>query len=313
MFTAIMVPLDGSETSRLAVPVAMRLASTARARLHFVQVHVTALDPLVLPAAGETEDESQREQERSALRALVAEAEANQVMATAELLEGPIARALERYAQAERVDLIVMTTHGRTGFARAVLGSTADAVVRRTFLPVLLLRPDAMPVNGCVHKFERVLVALDGSSRAERVIEHAVALTDAAGSLTLTRVVGHVGGASPHLGTPDPLEPAHEERAEAEEYLARLKQRLEQAPHPVKHAVVQRPSAARGILDAAAEQNADLIALSTRGHAGVTRALLGSVADEVVSGSVVPVLVVRPPRDAARPSPARLGIASIYF
>jgi len=59
------------------------------------------------------------------------------------LIQGVAAEAIVRHAQESRTDLIVMGTHGRTGLRRLVLGSVTEGVVRRTSLPVLLLRSES--------------------------------------------------------------------------------------------------------------------------------------------------------------------------
>ena len=130
--------------------------------------------------------------------------------------------------------------------------------------------------------YHRIVVALDGSERAERALPHAEALAARFGaSLILLRV------------TASPAEPAalDAERREADRYLAALYDRLRTQGLAVHY---QRPegSPAASILEHARNQDADLIVLTSGGHSGGRRRALGSVAAAVVQTATCPVLVV---------------------
>ena len=210
-----------------------------------------------------------------------------------------------------------MTTHGLGGPARFLLGSVADALLRRTGLPVLLVRGPTPPTTGHTVSrrsvFRHVLSPLDGSERAEGVIPHAVALADPdATEFTLVSVV------VPLVIAPDPLpvltpaapRPAgppwrgpldviarHEQEASA--YLEQIAAELQACGMTVTTRVVVHAQAAEAILDAAAECHADVIAIATHGRHPLSRWVIGSVADQLVRGTDVPVLVFR-----QQPAPA---------
>jgi hypothetical protein len=88
------------------------------------------------------------------------------------MLHGPVARTLSEYADDNAVDLIVMTTRGRQGFSRWLMGSVADQLLRHVRVPVLLLHPREHPLP---IQFRRILVAMDGDIE-EPVATSAVAL-----------------------------------------------------------------------------------------------------------------------------------------
>ncbi len=200
----------------------------------------------------------------------------------------------------QSADLIVMTSHGRGGFSRAWMGNVADAMIRGTGLPVLIVRAD--PPSIAPRVVRHIMIALDGSALGERVIPVALAIaTSMTARITMVRVaIVHwaVARASPvaHVDSRD----LAEQRREAEAYLANLLSRL-RAPgltidaHVVDEPVTMLPEigTARALLRTVALQKADMIAIATHGHGGVKRWRLGSVADKIARGAPVATLVMR--------------------
>ncbi len=142
MYRRVLVPLDGSTFSEAALPHARELAQCTGAEIALVRVAVQPLyeyttDPILFETVREdTEAESAEYLER-----VVSELRAEGFKATAEPCSGPVAETILDYAQEIEADLIIMSTHGRSGFARWFIGSVADKIVRASRLPVLLVRP----------------------------------------------------------------------------------------------------------------------------------------------------------------------------
>jgi nucleotide-binding universal stress UspA family protein len=193
-----------------------------------------------------------------------------------------------------------MTTHGRGPLSRFWLGSVADEFIRKTSVPVLLVRPKEGTLDLSQEPVvRRVLIPLDGSGLAEQILGPAVAL----GSLmnadyTLLRVV-----CPPLFTVYDPAAVAvspvdqtslEEERTQAQAYLDQVAQRLRARSLPVCTQVLVGMQPHQAILEEVQAQGVDLIALATHGRKGLTRLLLGSIADKLVRGAGVPVLVHRP-------------------
>ena len=219
---------------------------------------------------------------------------------TKEILHGPIAPTLEEYAEAEEPDLIVMSTHGRGPLSRLWIGSVADRMVRHVRTPMLLVRPEP---NGDVdlrecQPFRDIVVALDGSNLAEKSLARITELAKATGAhVTLFRAVPPPFPVqSPYL--PDAVAATREAleagREEAQRYLAEMAAPLEEQGIRVDAVVVVGVPPAAGILKYLEDSAGDLIAIATHGRGGVARAVLGSVADKVVRGATVPVLLTRP-------------------
>jgi nucleotide-binding universal stress UspA family protein len=214
------------------------------------------------------------------------------------LLEGFPANQIATYAAQERIGLIVMATHGRGGFSRYYFGSVADQLIRHCALPILLCRANAHQRPAPQPPFRRILVALDGSPRAEAALTAALDLIDGDGTeLVLFRAVkpapvvhaaidvleGTTGG----IAYP-------ERRQDAESYLASLAAGVAARGIAVRPVAVVHAEPVTAILEQAEREPVDLIALATRGRGGALRALLGSVADKVVRRAELPVLICRP-------------------
>jgi nucleotide-binding universal stress UspA family protein len=218
------------------------------------------------------------------------------------VLQGPPFETLQPFVAASGADLVVMSTHGHGSPSRSWLGSLTDRMLRTATVPLLLVRPRAgAPDPTGKPGLERMLVTLDGSEFAERVLAPAGELARLLGlDLTLLRVAVPI----PTDPRPDLL-PEHRfdrallerERAEAEAYLAGTAERLRGEGLRVATAVADHPRPAVAILELAAELGADVIALSTHGRGGVRRLLLGSVADKVLRSASGALLVLRPTGD----------------
>jgi nucleotide-binding universal stress UspA family protein len=175
-------------------------------------------------------------------------------------------------------------------------------------MPVLLLRPgDGQPELGRDPVFKNVLLPLDGTPLAEQILEPAACLAGLCGAqLTLVRIIKPAVRLSylpedstiEGLTRTSVLEELHQHQQQVEEqaraYLDGIVARLRQRGLRVEERVVVAEQPAAGILREAQTRGADLIALETHGRRGLKRLLLGSVADKVIRGSSVPVLVHRP-------------------
>jgi nucleotide-binding universal stress UspA family protein len=221
------------------------------------------------------------------------------------VLDGQAADQLCAHAIAVSADLVVMTTHGYGPLSRMWMGSVVDTLMRRLPMPVLLTRPrdQALDLVEEVHDqvFSHVLIPLDGSALAEEILEPALALGmpfDV--RYTLVQVLNPpVLGYAPAVQTVAlDAQILEQWRAVAQEYLDGLAQRLRGQGRQVDtHILFGAPAMA--ILDYLYEHPFDLVAMTTHGRNGVARMLLGSVADKVVRGAGVPVLLWRPAAETA--------------
>ncbi|HSJ25151.1 MAG TPA: universal stress protein [Longimicrobiales bacterium] len=305
----ILVPLDGSTFSEHAVPVALDLARRTGGRLHLVQVHepvTTQVHADGLPMYDERWDGALRAQEEEYLRSLAGTCmEHAGVSPVVELLDGPVVPALTSYALETGAGHIVMTTHGRGGISRVWMGSVADALVRRAAVPVLLVRPKTDDVTWTRGLAPRhILIPLDGSELAEGILDPAQelgALSDA--RYTLLRVVLPLPFIMPPaaMGAVYSEAGAEASKDTAAKYLTSVANRMRARGARVDVATVFHTSPALGILDFAATHAVDMVAMATHGRGGWSRVALGSVADKVMRGTMMPVLLLRPEKAAATP------------
>jgi nucleotide-binding universal stress UspA family protein len=288
MYRAILVPVDGSPFSERALPYARMIATLGGAKVLLFRV--------IPPAEGDSQhaDEAGRAQLVREARSYLDELAARLPDLSVEtaVAEGDAADVIVEEIGKKSVDLIIMTTHGRSGLGRWVYGSVADEIMRRATVPALLVPADCQ-FRWPSDRAPRILVPLDGSDLSEEVLGPVCDLASVLGAeLRLIRVV------EPHPAAfSDPsmymmLDPTPELEA-SRSYLDAVANELRAAGRDV---AVQEVFgfAVTTITDEAREQNADLIAMSTHGSSGLTRLIMGSVATGVVQRATVPILIIRP-------------------
>jgi nucleotide-binding universal stress UspA family protein len=146
VYERIVVPLDGSDLAERAIPHAETLSRALKVPIHLVRVVDNSgwslVDPsFATPAAVTAALDLITAAEREAgdyLESIREHLDVSGQAATTEVLDGPVVTAL--VAAIRPVDLVVMTTHGRTGLARWFMGSVAEGLLRRSRAPILLVR-----------------------------------------------------------------------------------------------------------------------------------------------------------------------------
>ena len=312
MYKMIMVPTDGSGFDREAIRVAIRVAERSQAKVRLVRVHSTGAffgmgsSP---DAATVSVEVLQQERDRilNELYNLAAECrKTSGANIEVSLEDGPVPDALHAYAKRNKVDLIVMSSHGRGGIARLSLGSVTDSLIRRTTIPVLVVKPHPSYLNPeAPDAFKRIIVSLDGSSVAEQILPGVVALAKAEESeLTLLRVV--VPRTSLQKAVAKESTPWWDKDvAAAEAYLFRTADKLRKDGFRTKTDVVIGEDIAQSIADHAARESADLVAIATHGRGGLSRALTGSVVDALTRTSHTSLLVLRAVGNVAKEVPGK--------
>lgn len=147
MYSKILVPLDGSEIAEQVLPQVMEIAKCAGAEIILLRVpDVPTYDYLMtVPELGVAMRDQAETEAKTYLTKMAFDLRTKGFKVTARTDNGgAVYITILRTAQALSVDLIAMSTHGRTGLARLVMGSVADDVVRHTTIPVLLVRPQAV-------------------------------------------------------------------------------------------------------------------------------------------------------------------------
>jgi nucleotide-binding universal stress UspA family protein len=274
-FPSILIPVDASELSARAVAMcdAVIPGPAERTLLRIVTSHDIA--------TSDVGEEAYLEAERARLEALGGDAARVVIQCGEDPVEGILAEI-----EASSPALVACMTHGRSGVRRWVLGSVAEQVVRRSRVPVLLGSAHAPTPIGAVR---RILVPLDGTVGGDDAIEPGIALARTHDAELVLFEAGWVDPVdNPRAEAEREANARAELSAELNEAVGRL---TAQGVRARGHAVLDHPD--MGILRAIDNDDVDLVVMSTHGHKGLKRWVLGSVAERVVRTSSVPVLLVR--------------------
>lgn len=293
----ILCPTDLSDASIHAADQARVLAGYYAARI--TALHV--LTPMTLAVSGATtsaEEASEVERLRRETTVRFTAATATGIgIDTAVLIGQPAEVILERAASLP-ADLIVMGTHGTSGFQHLVLGSVAEKVLRRAACPVLTVPPRAQATSEL--PFKRLLCAVDFSDSSLAGLRLASSLAMQSGAaLTLVHVLEWPWEEPP----PPMLEDLPPEQgvalAEFRRYSeASAKKRLESLV-PEGVSLSRATTRLRSgkpyvqVLEVAAEEQSDLIVIGVRGRHPLDLALFGSTANQIVRRATCPVLTLR--------------------
>ncbi len=339
MMRHILIPLDGSDLAERAIPVAARIAkATEGSEISLVRVvrapaefETSATATSVWAPAADAEE---KREANNYLHEVAQRPELAGLSVTERIYAGPPSATLLMAAKSLGVDLIVMTSRGRSGITRWLLGSVAEGIARESSAPTLILRAekaeDEIALGGAA------LVPVDGSPLAETAIEPAARLAAAlAGDgakaslhllyvvqplpLTATAPLGY-GVQGANLSS---LNTEMELVKEGDAYLQDLAKRVGEGYASALGVSITWTSlygadvagdilaAAEGTLEPAskgkpAHARADFIAMATHGRGGLRRWVMGSVTDRVLHATTQPMLIVRPTLpdtpDAAPPS-----------
>lgn len=271
MYDPIFVPLDGSPLAEGVLPYALGLARATGAKLLLLTV---------------VEDEDERAADDEYIRGLAGRLEAQGTLL--QLHRDVASTIVEEVAQYPN-GLLAMTTHGRTGVLEAILGSVALRVVQRAGRPVLVWRPhEARKAGeaGSPAGASAVVLPLDGSDFAERMVPHAVEMASSLGArLEFVQVLPAEPPRPPMAPPGDVLESS---------YVRSMAESAGRAHGLETNWEVLHGDAADSICDYVSGRGDLILAMSSHGRSGLGLTILGSVTSECVRRSGVPVLVYRP-------------------
>jgi nucleotide-binding universal stress UspA family protein len=329
MFKRILVPLDGSACAELALPVVARIARTSGCSIHLLEVVPSPIDYggglAVVPMIAEQLIEAETTVVTDYLQTMAASPKLVGIQTTTEVVFGIPAQYILAKASPGEVDLIVLCSHGRTGFTRWALGSVAHTLVHESQVPILILResePAPLLADPNATRPLRALVPLDGSKLAETALIPAARLVaalaaPAKGALHLAQVVKPLATRAKEGVV---CELNQETFQRAQEYLASVKERLQAtldtvhsrgdplwSPSKLNYSVELESDVAAALVNLAENRGegkktgsgggCDLIATSTHGRHGLQRWVMGSVTERLLETIKLPILIVRPVRE----------------
>lgn len=268
----MLVPLDGSRDAESILPALVPLLRSQRVSLDLIRTAEPGGPADDVPAY---------------LARLSADLERDGIHARWTAEWGQASEEILNRVRRDGLDLIAMTTHGRSGVRRAVMGSVTEDVLRRSEVPLIVNRPESK-----VGDWSRIVVPLDGSDAAEEILPEAIRLARPLGStlhLVIVRPAAPLRSDGPWGGLTD-----------TDPYLKRTCDRI--AGKGVM-ALSESPAGipADEIVNAASRLGAGLVCMTSKVRSGLPRVLLGSTAEQVLRRAPCPVLVRKLAAVPARP------------
>lgn len=317
MFTKALVPLDGTELSEGIIPFITQLARglemgvvlatavqlDARLITYLDRMADNLAEPVTgrdrgdRPAASDQLKESLAREIKGRLDELADRMALEGISAETTVDFGKASDTIIRMAQDSECDLIAMSTRGRGSLTSGLLGSVAYNIVHESPVPVLVITPERAKLHwDADYGISKVIVPLDGSEFAETALPYAASLSRKMDmGVTLVQALPQdefIYGGGYYINQHLPRIRA-EIRAEVGKYLTGVAGRLRQEGLDVSVETVHG-NPASAITEMARATDHDMIALTTHGRSGISRLLLGSVAESVIRESGDPVLIVRP-------------------
>lgn len=288
MIERILVPLDGSLTAEAILPQVRRVLYRKDSEVILVRAVVPAPVENALTMA-----EAEVAVAREYLLGQLDRLEKAGVRARHVVRIGSPVGVILDVAEEQHATMIAMATHGTTGLSRFLFGSVAEAVLRKSAVPVLLVRPFwsyelASAVRPEQAPIRNLLLPVDGSDLALEALPGVVEFAE----LFETRIVllRVLEAKKRRAGTAA-------EKAEAEKQLKAIAKTIEkQGVETIR--LVETGEPVDQILKAVRFHEVDLIAMTTHGRSGLSRAVTGSVTEEILRSATVPVLVTRNARGA---------------
>jgi nucleotide-binding universal stress UspA family protein len=286
----ILIPLDGSPLAEQVLAHLGWLATPAQTELCLVSVieswRYAAAGPefpladLITPVRNELQ---------AYLAAQQAKLQAAGYAVATHVIEGDAAGVILNLVQTDGIDLVAMSSHGRSGFVRWALGSVAERIIHGAQIPVFLVRETTKRRE----KLQTILLPLDGSATAEQALPEAQTLALANNAqLLLVQVIQKLDEGSQRLLFKDETAAKAtfaEWRSQAEGYLAGVAARVTAIGVACDYrVVVDDPD--RAIC--AMSNHADLIVMGTHGRSGLARWVYGSVTNKVLRGASCPLLLI---------------------
>jgi nucleotide-binding universal stress UspA family protein len=293
----VLCPVDFSECSRHAVHHALAVAGWYGSSVTVLHV-VANLPTMDVPGVPLTNVD--RDRMTAEMRCFVGHIPPDVSVCFLVRESSDVRREILAEAQALMSDLIVIGSHGRSGFERLLLGSVTEKVVRKSPCPVMVVPPRAADAAGAglIHGGRpRILCAVDFSDASLSALEYAMSLAEEADAdLSLLHAIEVPPELLEHIPVPDDFDVDQCHAAARAACLERLRTLI---PPSVRiycnvGTVAMEGAAYRQILRLSAEEKSDLIVMGVHGRGAVELLLFGSNTARVIRAATCPVLIVPP-------------------
>ena len=315
MFYRILVPLDGSSLAECVLPHAVAIARAFGAEVTLLRVleraHAADRTGLVDPL----EWHISRAEAQAYLAGWTARLQEAGVETEHHLLDGVAADQVIDFVRDHDIDLMVLSSHGEGGLGGWNVSGTVQKIINRAYVSVMIVRAYQLldtKLEGL--SYQRLLLALDGSQRAECALPTAIHISRFYSSqLIVASVVS-----KPEMTRQRPLTSQEAEltkqitklnRVEAANYLQELRPRLSSEAVEVQTLLVVAASPAQTLHELAKQHDVDLVVLSAHGAAGGAQVPYGNVAVNLIAYGTTPLLIVQD-LGADRLEPTRAELAA---
>jgi nucleotide-binding universal stress UspA family protein len=289
LYQKILVPLDGSALAERALPYAKAVAKLKTCEVILFAVSIT------------NEGERRDRLLKSYLDVSSKSLESQGVKVSTSVAYGEAAEEIIEFSEKNKIDLIIISTHGYSGIKRWMLGSTTQKVLYSTYTPILLIKSKAPEISKA--EFKKILLPIDGSPFSEATIPFVEELTKGTQADIMLLEVCEPP-VVPSYGS-RPINPNWENYRDTiwedsqkhiTEYLDKIKDALGKKGLKVESRIIKEPDGkvAKSIIKVAQNEKVDLIAIATHGRTGASRWVYGSVANRIVEESAEPILLIRP-------------------
>jgi nucleotide-binding universal stress UspA family protein len=299
MLQNILAPLDGSTLAECVLPHAIALANAFGSQLTFLRVadetrssgSSRPIDPLRW--------QIDKREAGAYLESILSRYMHTGLTIQTILLEGNAAERIIEFGQANNIDLIVLSSHGQSGLSGWNISSVAQKIMLRPFSSTLIVRAyQASLPSTEQQRYNRILLPLDGSLRAECVLPIATTLAQRynAHILAVHVVTKPEMPRRTHLNDEDLLLSSHIVERNVEEGTHYLQQLRGLVAADIETRLVQSDSVTSALHEIAGREEIDLVILSAHGYTGQTHWPYGSVVTNFVAYGIAPVLIVQDAR-----------------
>lgn len=296
MINHILVPLDGSELAECVIPHVKAIAPMTHARVTLLHVlernqsraGINLIDPLGW--------HMQKQEFQAYLDRVAAQLQTLELDVEHVILEGNAAETIIEFARTNNVDLIALSSHGRTGLSEWNVSSVVQKILLRSYKSILLARAYASSQEEL--QYGRLFLAIDGSHRAEYILPFAMSLAQFHKSNVILGMV---------IQKPQTIQrlPLSEQEAEfiaqfteknsrdAAHYLEQLATQLSLKQVNTESSVVAAENTIGALYDMVEDSRADLVMLAAHGQSGERRWPYGSIAASLIAYGNTPLMILQ--------------------
>lgn len=299
MLESILVPLDGSPLAESVLPHVVALAGAFGSRvilLRVLEAHQNAETTLTVDPLSWQLDKSEAGLYLDSVRARLEQAD---LQVETALLEGRGAEHVVEFAESRKISLIVIGSHGQSGLSRWSIGSIAQKIVLSASTSLLIVRGrQPTPETVTSQQYERILVPLDGSWRAECVLSIALQLARAHQSqLHLASVVGRPELARRTPPTQEDLDLVNRlverNQEETARYLEQLPARLPVEGLDVQTHLLLSENVTTTLYELVEQEHIDLLMLCAHGYSGEARWPYGRLVSNFILYGASPLFIMQ--------------------